>query len=71
MATVDTAYTFFDIGKYLVALQEVEPGNGWLYSGWLVSEGSKTVWTRREFCDKLSHKSAGREQYQHQREKLS
>jgi len=35
MATVDTAYTFFDIGKYLVASQEVEPGNGWLYSGWI------------------------------------
>ncbi len=35
MATVDTAYTFSDIGKYLVASQEIEPGNGWLYSGWL------------------------------------
>lgn len=35
MATVDTAYTFSEIGKYLVASQEVEPGNGWLYSGWL------------------------------------
>jgi hypothetical protein len=35
MATVDTAYTFSGIGKYLVASQEVEPGNGWLYSGWL------------------------------------
>lgn len=35
MATVDTAYTFSDIGKYLVASQEVEPGNGWLYSGWV------------------------------------
>lgn len=35
MATVDTAYTFSDIGKYLVASQELEPGNGWFYSGWL------------------------------------
>ncbi|MEG1448165.1 MAG: clostripain-related cysteine peptidase, partial [Oscillospiraceae bacterium] len=35
MATVDTAYTFSDIGKYLVASEELEPGNGWLYSGWL------------------------------------
>ena len=35
MATVDTAYTFSDIAKYLVASQEVEPGNGWLYSGWM------------------------------------
>jgi hypothetical protein len=32
MATVDVAYTFTDIGKYLVASQEVEPGNGWLYT---------------------------------------
>ncbi|MEA5134719.1 MAG: clostripain-related cysteine peptidase [Candidatus Fimivivens sp.] len=35
MATVDVAYTFSDIGKYLVASQEVEPGNGWYYSGWM------------------------------------
>ena len=35
MATVDTAYIFSEIGKYLVASQEIEPGNGWLYSGWL------------------------------------
>ena len=41
MATVDTAYTFSNIGKYLVASQEVEPGNGWLYSGWLGALGKK------------------------------
>ena len=35
MATVDTAYIFSGIAKYLVASQEVEPGNGWLYSGLL------------------------------------
>jgi Clostripain family. len=35
MATIDTAYTFSDIAKYLVASQETEPGNGWLYSGWI------------------------------------
>lgn len=35
MATVDTAYTFSDIAQYLVASQEVEPGNGWFYSGWI------------------------------------
>ncbi len=34
MATVDTANAFSDIGKYLVASQEVEPGNGWYYTGW-------------------------------------
>lgn len=35
MATIDTAYTFSGIAKYLVASQETEPGNGWLYSGWI------------------------------------
>ncbi len=35
MATIDTAYTFRDIAKYLVASEETEPGCGWEYSGWL------------------------------------
>lgn len=35
MATIDTAYAFSGIAKYLVASQETEPGNGWLYSGWI------------------------------------
>lgn len=35
MATVDVASVFQAFSKYLVASQEVEPGNGWLYSGWL------------------------------------
>ena len=34
MATVDVAATFQNFAKYLVASEEVEPGNGWLYSGW-------------------------------------
>ena len=34
MATVDVASTFQNFAKYLVASEEVEPGNGWLYSGW-------------------------------------
>ena len=34
MATIDVAYTYSDIGKYLVASQELEPGNGWYYTGW-------------------------------------
>ena len=37
MATVDVADTFSDMGKYLVASEELEPGNGWYYSGWLRS----------------------------------
>lgn len=35
MATVDVAATFQNFSKYLVASEELEPGNGWLYSGWL------------------------------------
>lgn len=35
MATVDVAAVFQNYAKYLVASEEVEPGNGWLYSGWL------------------------------------
>ncbi|MCI2047686.1 MAG: clostripain-related cysteine peptidase [Faecalibacterium sp.] len=34
MATVDVAYTFNDLAHYLVASEEVEPGNGWYYSEW-------------------------------------
>ena len=37
MATVDVASTFSGMGKYLVASEELEPGNGWYYSGWLGS----------------------------------
>lgn len=35
MATIDTAYTLADVSNYMVASQEVEPGNGWNYTGWL------------------------------------
>lgn len=35
MATIDTAGTFKDIASYLVASEELEPGCGWYYSGWL------------------------------------
>ncbi len=34
MATVDVADTFSDIGKYLIASEETEPGNGWNYTDW-------------------------------------
>ena len=34
MATVDVAYTYCDIAKYLIASQETEPSSGWLYSAW-------------------------------------
>ena len=35
MATVDVAAVFQNFAKYLVGSEEVEPGNGWLYSGWM------------------------------------
>ena len=42
MATVDVASTFQNFAKYLVASEEVEPGNGWLYSGWLGALAANT-----------------------------
>jgi len=35
MATVDVAGTFANTAHYLVASEEVEPANGWDYTGWL------------------------------------
>lgn len=37
MATVDVAAALQPFARYLVASEEVEPGNGWLYSGWLAA----------------------------------
>ncbi|MCR5624449.1 MAG: hypothetical protein K6G11_04305 [Lachnospiraceae bacterium] len=35
MATIDVVNIFTDIGKYLVASEETEPGIGWAYDKWL------------------------------------
>ena len=35
MATVDVVGTFAGTARYLVASEEVEPANGWDYTGWL------------------------------------
>ena len=35
MSTLDTANVFKEYASYLVASEELEPGNGWYYSGWL------------------------------------
>lgn len=32
MATIDTAFTFSDVAKYLVASEELEPSSGWNYA---------------------------------------
>lgn len=43
MATVDVAGIFKDIGKYLVASEETEPGTGWAYDGWLGTLAGNTA----------------------------
>lgn len=35
MATIDVAAVYQNFAKYLVASEELEPANGWNYSGWL------------------------------------
>ena len=35
MATFDTASSIQNFSKYMVASEEVEPGNGWNYTGWV------------------------------------
>lgn len=44
MATIDTAFMLKDISRYMVASEEVEPGNGWEYELWLnsLAENPKT-----------------------------
>ncbi len=37
MATVDTANALKNSAKYMVASEELEPGNGWSYADWLSS----------------------------------
>lgn len=45
MATVDVANIFKDVGKYLVASEETEPGLGWSYDGWLGELAKNTAIT--------------------------
>ncbi len=55
MATVDVAATFSDIGGYLVASQEIEPGNGWNYTGWATELATNPAMDAKELgtiiCD--------------------
>lgn len=39
MSTLDTANIFKKYASYLVASEELEPGNGWSYNGWLSALG--------------------------------
>lgn len=43
MATVDVAGTFAGTAHYLVASEEVEPANGWDYTGWLGAHSNATL----------------------------
>ena len=43
MATVDVANIFKDVGRYLVASEETEPGTGWTYNKWLKSLAKNTA----------------------------
>jgi len=40
MANIETAYIAKDYAKYLIASEELEPGNGWDYYTWLTCLGS-------------------------------
>lgn len=42
MSTLDTANVFKKYASYLVASEELEPGNGWDYSGWLTEFANNT-----------------------------
>lgn len=55
MATLDTANVFKNYASYMVASEETEPGNGWLYSGWLgklaENPGMNGTELGKEICD--------------------
>ena len=55
MATVDVAYTFCDLSRYLVASEETEPGNGWYYTDWVGALAEQPSMDgaalRRAICD--------------------
>jgi hypothetical protein len=55
MATIETAYTFRDIAKYMVASEETEPGCGWNYTGFLQAladnPGLNGAMLGKEICD--------------------
>lgn len=53
MATVDTAHTFSDLAHYMVASEEVEPGNGWLYSGFLGALADHPLMTPLELAKRI------------------
>ena len=55
MATVDVAFTFCDVAEYLVASEELEPGDGWDYNAWLQALANDPAMSSaqlgKEICD--------------------
>ena len=55
MSTIDTARNFQPYSNYLVASEEIEPGNGWSYTPWLNTLGAKPNLSTKELgkniCD--------------------
>ena len=43
MATYDTANSIYGFANYMVASEEVEPGNGWNYTGWVGALANNTA----------------------------
>lgn len=66
MATLDTAYILKDYARYMVASEELEPGLGWNYTGFLsdlaANPGMDGAQLGRSICD--SYKYACEEDFQ-------
>ncbi len=64
MSTVDVAETFRPYAKYMVASEELEPGCGWYYTGWLgaLAEDPSSDAERvgRAICDTYAEECAAR-----------
>lgn len=54
MATTDTAAALEGYGKYLIASEEVEPGYGWDYKGWLSSLAEDTTMSAAKIGQRIA-----------------
>ena len=50
MASLDTATMFHGIAKYMVASEEIEPGNGWYYTDWLQNLADNPAISTKDLC---------------------
>ena len=53
MATLDNANIMKKYANYLVASEEVEPGNGWYYTPWLNALGSDPSMSDADLCKQI------------------